>query len=291
MLTELIDRIDNNSELLMHLAIELGNLTEFLGPELCIELCKPLELICSADESIVRDKAQEALLKVCEHLDAGKRNAEFFELVERLSKGDLFSMRIASCYLLAKTYEKTKNDDIKEKLFNDLSLDDTPMVRRAVAINLGKFAKVIGYPIDIALKSYKGLLNDQQDAVKIEALKNSCILAQILEDNGQTQKLEDDILVHVKKASEDKVSWRLRFSVAELLAELTHIVGKDLADKHIKSIVEKLLGDSEPEVRSEIIIKVTEIVEFVKPDLVLDKLMSLTTDGSQHVRESLAECI
>ena len=34
MLTELIDRIDNNSELLMHLAIELGNLTEFLGPKL-----------------------------------------------------------------------------------------------------------------------------------------------------------------------------------------------------------------------------------------------------------------
>lgn len=34
MLTELIDRIDNNSELLMHLAKELGNLTEFLGSDL-----------------------------------------------------------------------------------------------------------------------------------------------------------------------------------------------------------------------------------------------------------------
>ena len=38
MLTELIDKIDNNSELLMHLAIELGNLTEFLGSDLCVEL-------------------------------------------------------------------------------------------------------------------------------------------------------------------------------------------------------------------------------------------------------------
>ena len=38
MLTELIDRIDNNSELMMHLAEELGNLTEFLGSDLCIEL-------------------------------------------------------------------------------------------------------------------------------------------------------------------------------------------------------------------------------------------------------------
>ena len=34
MLTELIDRIDNNSELMMHLAEELGNLTQFLGGDL-----------------------------------------------------------------------------------------------------------------------------------------------------------------------------------------------------------------------------------------------------------------
>ena len=105
------------------------------------------------------------------------------------------------------------------------------------------------------------------------------------------KKLEDDILSSISKASEDKKSWRLRFSVAELLAELTHIVGKDLADKHIKPIVESLLNDSEPEVKSEILLKVTEIVEFVKPDLILDKIIALTTDTSQHVKESLAECV
>jgi serine/threonine-protein phosphatase 2A regulatory subunit A len=165
------------------------------------------------------------------------------------------------------------------------------MIRRAIAINLGDFSKVIGHPIDIVLKSYKSLLKDQQDAVKIEALKNSCILAQILKDNNEMQKLEDDIVLSIKSASEEKKSWRLRFSVAEILAEFTHIIGKDLADKHIKEIIERLLGDSEPEVRSEIIIKVTEIVEFVKPDLVLDKLILLSSDTSQHVRESLAECI
>lgn len=163
------------------------------------------------------------------------------------------------------------------------------MVRRAIAINLGHFSTALGYPIDIVLKSYKSLLSDQQDAVKIAALKNSCILAQALTDHSDTQLLEEQILESIKKSSEDKASWRVRFSVAELLADLTHIIGKELADRHIKGIVENLLADSEPEVRSEIIIKVTEIVEFVKPDLVLDKLIALTTDASQHVRESLAE--
>lgn len=294
MLTELIDRIDNNSDLLMHLAEELGNLTEFLGSELCIELCKPLELICAADENIVRDKAQDALLKVCSLLDSNQVNHEFFELVERLSKGDLFSMRIASCYLLARTYDKTKNPDVRDKLFKDLSIDDTPMVRRAIAINLGDFAQSIKYPINIVLESFTALLNDQQDAVKIEALKNSCILAELIQEDSISQpekdKLLEDIIIQATvKASQDKKSWRLRFSVAEMLADLTHIVGKELSDKHIKNVVEALLSDSEPEVRSEIIIKVTEIVEFVKPDLVLDKLLALASDASQHVKESLAE--
>ena len=288
MLTELIDRIDNNSELLMHLAIELGNLTEFLGPKLWAELCKPLELIWAADENIVREKAEEALLKVCVQLEHDKIWTEFYELVERLSKGELYSMRIASCYLLAKTYERTKNEDIRDKLFNDLSVDDTPMVRRAIAINLGNFAKVLDYPIDIVLKAYRALLSDKQDAVKIEALKNSCILARILINNGDLDKAENDIIISCKKASEE-TSWRLRFAVAEILSELVHIVGKDLSDKHIKSVVEKLLGDSEAEVRSEIITKVIETVEIIKPDQVLDKLILLIQDPSQHVRESLAE--
>lgn len=67
-------------------------------------------------------------------------------MVERLSKGDLFSMRISSCFLLAKSYFKTQQIDIREKIFKELSIDDTPMVRRAIAINLGDFAEVISYP-------------------------------------------------------------------------------------------------------------------------------------------------
>ena len=164
------------------------------------------------------------------------------------------------------------------------------MLRRAIAINLGDFSNALGYPIDIVLKAYIALLNDKQDAVKIAALKNSCIIAKILTDHGELERVENDIVLAWKKASEEN-SWRLRFAVAELLSELAHIVGRELSDKHIKSVVEKLLGDSEAEVRSEIITKVIETVEIIKPDQVLDKLILLIQDTSQHVRESLAECM
>lgn len=291
MLTELIDKIDNNTELLMHLAIELGNLTDFLSSRYWIELWKPLELICSADESVVRNKTQEALIKVWDWIQSEEDKKEFVALVERLSKGDLFSMRISSCFLLAKSYFKTQQIDIREKIFKELSIDDTPMVRRAIAINLGDFAEVISYPYTDIVNWYKSLLSDQQDAVKIEALKNSVRIARLLSKHSEYDIIENDILLPVKTASKDTKSWRLRFSVAELIDDLTEIVGHDLADKHIKEIIEALLGDSEPEVRSEIIIKVTKVVDFIKPDQILEKLMTITTDQSQHVRESLAEWV
>lgn len=200
-------------------------------------------------------------------------------------------MRISSCFLLAKCYEKSQQIKIRDEIFKELAIDDTPMVRRAIAINLGDFVEAIKPPFDDIIKTYKALLTDKQDAVRIEVLKNSCKLAKVLVNNGFKDRLEEDILIPIKTASQDKNSWRLRFSVAELVDDLTDIVGKELADKHIKEIIEALLGDTEAEVRSEIIIKVTKVVETIKPDQILEKLILIASDASQHVRESLAECI
>lgn len=62
MLTELIDKIDCNPELMMNLAEQLGNLIEYLaeqGESLqskqsnCTHLLRPLEMIASSDDSVV----------------------------------------------------------------------------------------------------------------------------------------------------------------------------------------------------------------------------------------------
>lgn len=54
MITDLIDRIDNNTDLLMHLARALGELTKQLGPEQSIHLNAPLELLTGTDDHVVR---------------------------------------------------------------------------------------------------------------------------------------------------------------------------------------------------------------------------------------------
>jgi hypothetical protein len=63
MLTELIDRIDCNPELMMGLGEQLGNLAALLKCQSTI-LLAPLEIIVSSDDSIVREKAVSALKKV-----------------------------------------------------------------------------------------------------------------------------------------------------------------------------------------------------------------------------------
>lgn len=51
MLTELIDKIDCNPELMMHLSEQLGNLTEIMQEtEHVVQLCDPLEVMVGNDD-------------------------------------------------------------------------------------------------------------------------------------------------------------------------------------------------------------------------------------------------
>jgi serine/threonine-protein phosphatase 2A regulatory subunit A len=102
MLTELIDKIDCNPELMMNLAEQLGQLVQYVGPQTnSVCLLKPLELILPADDSVVREKAVASLSKVGRMLSQEAVFDDYMPLVKRMRKGDLFSMRISACFLYA----------------------------------------------------------------------------------------------------------------------------------------------------------------------------------------------
>ena len=102
MITELVDKIDNNPELMMNLAEQLGKLSDFLGPDSnSVHLLRPLESILPADDSVVREKAVESLKIVGRKISQQSVFDEYMPMVKRMRKGDLFSMRISACYLYA----------------------------------------------------------------------------------------------------------------------------------------------------------------------------------------------
>lgn len=136
MLTELIDKIDCNPELMLNLAEQLGKLTNFLGEDKnSSHLLKPLELILSSDDSVVREKAVASLKIVSEKISYETIVNDFMPLVKRMKKGDLFSMRISATFLYAYIYKRLDTDKqlyVRNK-FAKLAKDDTPMVRRGAA--------------------------------------------------------------------------------------------------------------------------------------------------------------
>ena len=98
-------------------------------------MIKPLELILSSDDSVVRERAISALQIVGEKISLDTVNTEYMGLVERMRKGDLFSMRISACFLCAFIYKRL-NEEKKvyvRRKFAKLVKDDTPMVRRGAA--------------------------------------------------------------------------------------------------------------------------------------------------------------
>lgn len=139
MLTELIDKIDNNAELMLNLADQLGKLSEYLGEDKnSVYLLKPLEYILSSDDTIVREKAVASLKIVGEKISTPTIYTDYMPLVKKMRKGDLFSMRISACFLYAYIYKRldAERSTYTRKKFEKLAKDDTPMVRRGAAQSL-----------------------------------------------------------------------------------------------------------------------------------------------------------
>lgn len=111
LLTELIDKIDNNIELMMHLAEQLGKLSAYLGNDAnSIHLIKPLKPMLSSDDPIVREKGIESLKIVADKISEEDLYREYIPLIKEMRKGDIFAMRISSCYLYAHIYKRLTNE-------------------------------------------------------------------------------------------------------------------------------------------------------------------------------------
>ena len=97
-----------------------------------------------------------------------------------------------------------------------------------------------------------------------------------------------------KVAVENKmVSWRLRFSVAEVAAGICENLDTEIVDELVVPLYENLISDKEPEVKSEAVAKLHELSKHASPSRLIEKLVpNLNTvtvnDNSQHVRGSLA---
>lgn len=160
--------------------------------------------------------------------------------------------------------------------------DDTPMVRRAAAQQLGRFAAVVEPdlvsrelvqlfqdmtqddqvrgrgpafpppqgrapgPADVASMPYRTLPTGTapQDSVRLLAVESCGDFAKLLPRSD----VSNTVLPIVKRFSEDK-SWRVRYNVAQQLHLIAEALGADLGRQELLPSFIKLLRDGESEVR------------------------------------------
>lgn len=194
----LTDTIDDDDEVLLALAEELGSFVDEIGgPAHASCLMDPLESLSTVEETTVRDKAVQSLRQVsetCMTISPGDAETlhvhHIFPLVRRLATGDWFTSRISACSLFATAYSRVPRErsDLRIEIlamYKLLARDETPMVRRAAASNIGHVTRAVSSlePQLVAsdlLPVFSNLVDDEQDSVRLLVVENAATFASLL---------------------------------------------------------------------------------------------------------------
>ncbi|WVQ77026.1 hypothetical protein IAR50_006705 [Cryptococcus sp. DSM 104548] len=293
-------QLDDEDEVLLVLAEELGNFVEYVGgKEYAYILLGPLENLTAVEETLVREKAADSISKVSVLLTAQDLDKHFLPIIERLSTGEWFTSRTSACALFAAPYPNAtpSTQQKMRQLFAGLCSDDTPMVRRAAAKALGPFSKAAGtIPDQHALivsdlvPVYRKLSTDDQDSVRLLTIPDLIALASTL--------TADETKIHLLQSMRDSItdkSWRVRYMVANEFVGLAESAGESIIREELVGAFVGLLKDNEAEVRTAAASQIPGFAKLVDREVILARILpcvrDLATDSSQHVRASLAEQI
>jgi len=296
------DQLDDEDEVLLVLAEELGSFAQYVGgPEYAHVIMGPLENLAAVEETLVREQAAASIAAISTLLSPASLQQHFLPLLRRLSQGDWFTSRTSACALYAPAYPVATEEGKKEmrRLFGELCMDDTPMVRRAAAKALGPFAQAIiaAHPespsilVNEVIPLYKRLASDDQDSVRLLTIPDLIAISEGLNPKTQVKELVGAELA----ASWSDKSWRVKYMLAERFVELAKAVGQDIVREDLVQAFVQLLGDAEAEVKTAAAGQIPGFAELIDRDVILARIIpcvqTLSTDQSQHVRAALSKQI
>ncbi|CAN6873038.1 unnamed protein product [Brassica oleracea] len=256
-----------------------GELVVFIpfvgGVEHAHVLLPPLESLCTVEETCVREKVVDSLCKIGSEMRESDLVDSFIPLVKvrQLAAGEWFAARVSACGLFHVAYQGC-TDVLKTELrsiYNQLCQDDMPMVRRAAATNLEKFATTVesSYLNAEIMTMFDDLTKDEQDFVRLLAVEGCAALGKLLELQDCVARV---LSVIVNFSQQDK-SWRVRYMVANQLYELCEVVGPDCTKTDLVPAYVRLLQDNEAEVCIAASGKVTKFCQLLNPELSIQHIL------------------
>ncbi|CAO3671179.1 hypothetical protein G6F70_007976 [Rhizopus microsporus] len=288
----LCEGIDDEDEVLLAVAEELGNFGEYVGgPEYAHFILAPLENLASVEEVLVRDKAVDSINNIAKLLNAFQVTHYFLPLLKRLSNAEWFTGRISACGLYAVGYSKCTPEQQSElrTSFASLIQDDTPMVRRAAAKALANFSKELTPEVIInnILPLFLRLTTDDQDTVRLLTVEDLVQIAKVI----SPEEFRQYLLSTLKALGQDK-SWRVRYAVASHFTELCEATSDAITIEEKLALFLNLIKDSEGEVKILAIGQAPGFSKLLEKNVVIEKIIpcfkELVIDTNQHVRSAVA---
>jgi serine/threonine-protein phosphatase 2A regulatory subunit A len=274
----LTDGIDDEDEVLLGVASSLGRMVPAVGgPSYAHALLRPLELLLAIEETTVRDaasvSAQAILHQLVDNVHTESLD-EYASMIQRLATKEWFTARISAAGLLASSYSRLRTSEQQLEhlyLFARLCRDDTPMVRRVAARNLGVMIHNVvrvygreslgpdGPVVRVCLPLYEEIASQEQpDSVRLQTTENCVafgqVMTEVLLNDGPLTEYELTLLRRVLPlvvATIDDRSWRVRWTAAAKFSNVVAAYDRlpDTMDTLIPAY-EKLLQDPEAEVRT-----------------------------------------
>jgi len=258
-----------------------------------------IEWLAYQEETVIRDKAVEVLGIICSLDDFTQTGLsdDIMPALKRLASAEWFTARLSVCALFQHAYPKAPENLKQElrKLYAHLAADETPMVRRAAALRLKEFCKVVGKEhLSDILPVYRQLSQDDtQDIIRVACVHTSLVLIeQHFKDNPEENKTHT--LLVLTAATEDR-SWRVRLTVAQNFSKIVESLGSEMTNAFLMTPFVNLMKDSEQEVRAAAVSVIKDLCNSFSieqlQNYIVPQFSSITMDPSQMVRAALGGVI
>ncbi|KAL3268201.1 hypothetical protein HHI36_007326 [Cryptolaemus montrouzieri] len=292
-------------ELLDYLATQIDSLEE----EVLLCLCEELELFLplvggpdytyellsillkisrSVDETLVRNRAVEAIKKLLAEIDQQLTQKYLISSIIDIDDNVWFSEKCSTLSLIPVCYPKANHENkaILRQKYCQIYDDNSALIRKLAAAGLPDFIEVL--EIEHVLKDVLPILDlikeEDQDCVKVNAI-DICLTIARKSRNGE---IRNDMLQIIQNLSKDK-SWKIRQRVALLIDRMVQTFEDEEFVGNLFDIYEVLVIDEN-----------TEVSRFKNPkqkfeEVFLEKcmpiLMALITDDSDEVQIALSSKI
>jgi len=279
LILDYIINFEDNEEILSNLTYKLFDLTNYISNKNNItSILRGLELLAGNDDENVRQNATENLCKLIRNSD------------DKIIQNDIKS-KIYCCYLFPLVYQKLNCENTKQELFqvfNEISREDSPSVRRAAAANIGELALVgDNNLLNSIINLHFNLLKDNVDIVKVHAIESTKAL---LEQSDEDQK-KNIISNFISSINRDK-SWRVKYAAAETICDVVKDFDFNFNELNFLPSMMLFLKDTEPEVRSSAVTKINVLINNISKDKFVSNifpiLQEMINDSNHHVRSLLA---